>query len=58
MILAISGAGEELAIALYRGADGCAGRVDDAARVRSRGRLFITVEWYNSDTLDLASDRL
>jgi len=49
IVCAISGAEEELAIALYRGADGCAGRFDDAARVRSRGRLLITIEQGNSE---------
>ena len=56
MIRAISGAGEELAIALYRGADGCAGRFGDAAWVRSRGRFVITVE--HSDRLNVVSHRL
>ena len=33
-----------VARAVHRAGDGCAGRVVDAARVRSRGKLFITVE--------------
>ena len=44
MIRAISGAREELAIALYRGSDAFAGRFDDAAWVWSRGRFVITVK--------------